>query len=76
MKNIKKISILTLVLALLLGTLAACGGGSSSGEDKTIKVAATASPHAEVLEAIKDNLAEEGWELDIQVFDDYVQRAN
>ena len=43
MKNIKKISILALVFALLIGTLAACGGGSSSGgdsADKTIKVAA------------------------------------
>ena len=42
MKNIKKISIIALALALVLGALTACGGGSSdSGEDsadKTIKV--------------------------------------
>ena len=79
MKNLKKISIFALVLVLALGTLASCGGSgssddsSASDEDKTIKVAATASPHAEVLEVIKDNLAEEGWDLQIEVFDDYVQ---
>lgn len=75
MKNIKKISILALALVLALGILSACGdsGSGEASEDKVIKVAATASPHAEVLEQIKDNLAEEGWELEIQVFDDYVQ---
>ena len=74
MKNIKKISILALVLALLIGTLAACGGGdSSSEEDKTIKVAATPTPHAEVLNFVKDKLAEDGWTLEVLEFDDYVQ---
>ncbi len=76
MKNIKKISILALVFALLLGTLAACGGGSSSGDDsadKTIKVAASPTPHAEILNSVKDALAEEGWELEVIEFDDYVQ---
>jgi D-methionine transport system substrate-binding protein len=73
MKNIKKIGILTLVLALLIGTLAACGGGSSSEEDKTIKVAATPTPHAEVLNFVKDKLAEDGWTLEVIEFDDYVQ---
>ena len=76
MKNIKKISILALVFALLIGTLAACGGGSSSGgdsADKTIKVAASPTPHAEILNSVKDALAEEGWELEVIEFDDYVQ---
>lgn len=77
MKNIKKISILALVFALLLGTLAACGGGDSSSSDdsadKTIKVAASPTPHAEILNSVKDVLAEEGWELEVIEFDDYVQ---
>ena len=75
MKNIKKISILALVFALLLGTLAACGGGSSGDDstDKTIKVAASPTPHAEILNSVKDALAEEGWELEVIEFDDYVQ---
>lgn len=72
MKNIRKCGALALVLALTIGALAACGGGSSS-EDKVIRVAATPTPHAEILEFIKDKLAEDGWTLEVQVFDDYVQ---
>ena len=76
MKNIKKISILSLVLVFSIGILAACGGGSDSGdsaEDKTIKVAASPTPHAEILDSIKDQLAEDGWTLEVIEFDDYVQ---
>ena len=39
----------------------------------TIKVAASATPHAEVLEIAKTILAAKGIKLDIIVFDDYVQ---
>ncbi len=39
----------------------------------TIKVAASATPHAEILEEAKALLAAEGWELDVKIFDDYVQ---
>ena len=76
MKNIKRFSILALVLALALGALSACGGGSGSGDDsadKTIKVAASPTPHAEILNSISDALAEEGWTLEVVEFDDYVQ---
>ena len=80
MKNIRKISILALVLVLALGALSACGGGSSSGSeggddsaDKTIKVAASPTPHAEILNSISDALAEEGWTLEVVEFEDYVQ---
>lgn len=38
----------------------------------TIKIAASATPHAEILEAAKPILAEEGWDLEITVYDDYV----
>ena len=71
MKNIKKTGILALVLALALGALTACGGGSS--EDKTIKVAASPTPHAEILEAASAALEAEGWTLEVQEFEDYVQ---
>ncbi len=40
--------------------------------DKTITVGASSTPHAEILEQVKDTLAAEGWELKIVVFDDYV----
>jgi D-methionine transport system substrate-binding protein len=39
----------------------------------TITVAASATPHAEILEQAKPILAEQGWDLEITVFDDYVQ---
>lgn len=38
-----------------------------------IKVAASATPHAEILEQVKETLAAEGWDLQVTVFDDYVQ---
>ena len=79
MKNVKRLSILAAVLVLALGILTACGGGSDSGSgdgdsaDKTIKVAASPTPHAEILNAISDELAAEGWTLEVIEFDDYVQ---
>ena len=39
---------------------------------ETITVAASSTPHAEILEQVKDVLAEQGYELDIRVMDDYV----
>ncbi len=79
MKNIKKYGVIAAILALTLA-LTACGGGNSGGStsgggddaDKTIKVAATPAPHAEILESVKEALAAEGWTLEIQEFDDYV----
>ena len=52
-------------------TNASAAGAAS--EDNVIKVAASAVPHAEILEAAKPILAEQGYELEIQIFDDYVQ---
>ena len=40
---------------------------------RTITVAASATPHAEILEAAKSILADEGWDLQVTVFNDYVQ---
>lgn len=39
----------------------------------TIKVAATSVPHAEILEAAKPILAQQGWTLEVTEFQDYVQ---
>lgn len=38
----------------------------------TITVAASATPHAEILEAAKPLLAELGWDLEVTIYDDYV----
>lgn len=69
------------------GVLTGCGNSSaeSKSEDKkaesaetadetaVIKVAASATPHAEILEQVKPILKEQGYDLEVTVFDDYVQ---
>lgn len=50
-------------------TEAAGGTVESNG---TITVAASATPHAEILAAAKPILAEQGWDLEVTEFDDYV----
>lgn len=66
----KRVIAVLLTAGLALGALTGCGKGSDSG---TIKIAASATPHAEILEEAKDILAEQGWNLEITVFNDYVQ---
>lgn len=51
---------------------AAVGAGSGAESKGKITVAASATPHAEILEQAKEILAEQGWELEITVFDDYI----
>ena len=62
--------ILALVLAAVLCTLALASCGAS--DDKTITVAASSTPHAEILEQCKPILAEQGYTLDIKVMSDYI----
>ena len=71
----------SLILALILGlSLVACGGGEDAAADggdgaaatETITVGASSTPHAEILEQVKETLAAEGYELKIVVYDDYV----
>lgn len=70
-KSIKKLLALTLTGAFLVGALTGCG--KSGEDDKTITVAASATPHAEILEYAKDKLKEQGYDLQVTVFDDYVK---
>ena len=44
-----------------------------SDGDTTITVGASPSPHAEILEQVKDSLAAKGWTLDVKEYSDYVQ---
>ena len=86
-KNALK-AVLALAFAfVMVVALAGCGGqsaeestsasesGSSAAtsEDKTIVVGASPSPHAEILAAAEDVLAEEGWTLEIVEYSDYIQ---
>ena len=46
---------------------------AAAEDDKVITIAASPVPHAEILEQAKPILAEQGYELKITVFEDYVQ---
>ncbi|GGT76827.1 MULTISPECIES: MetQ/NlpA family ABC transporter substrate-binding protein [Streptomyces] len=81
-KNIKLTAGIAAASALALG-LTACGTASdpSSGKDaagsgdtsKALVVAASPTPHADILNFVKDNLAaKEGLKLEVKEFTDYV----
>lgn len=69
--------------ALVAGTLAGCGGNKPAETAATTEVAtetlvpivigASPAPHAEILEAAKGVLAEQGYDLQIKEYTDYVQ---
>ena len=87
----KKLVSLLLTGVLAAGLLAGCGGANTpaetpaaetpaaetgSLEGTTLKVGATPAPHAEILEVVKELLAEEGITLEIAQYNDYVQPNN
>lgn len=72
-RNAKRI-ILAGAAAVLAVGLTACGGEEKKADDKTITVAASPTPHAEILEEAKGLLKEKGYTLEIKEFDDYPQQ--
>ena len=77
----KKILALALAGVLVVGALTGCGSSKSESsekktDDKKITVAASATPHAEILEEAKTLLKDKGYELEVKVFDDYVHPNN
>lgn len=64
-----------LVAAALTGALVVSSFSFNvfAEDDKTITVAASATPHAEILEQAKPLLEEQGYDLEVTVFNDYVQ---
>lgn len=78
----KKLLGLAALAVVTLG-IAACGSSnnntddsksadSKGGESKVLKVGASATPHAEILEQVKPILEKEGVDLEIVTFDDYI----
>lgn len=69
--------LLTLVLLLSIGVMAACGNStekSSSDEKKELKIGATAGPYSDMVsKAIKPLLEEKGYEIEVVEFSDYIQ---
>ncbi|MFE6226066.1 MetQ/NlpA family ABC transporter substrate-binding protein [Streptomyces sp. NPDC057854] len=79
-KNIKLTAGFASVTALALG-LTACGTSSdpssakdaAGSADKALVIAASPTPHADILKFVKDNLAEKaGLKLEVREFTDYV----
>lgn len=71
----KKLSIiLALVLSLAL-VVTGCGAKEETKkeDDKKIVVGATPLPHAQLLELVKEDLSQKGYELEIVEFTDYVK---
>ncbi len=71
----KKLISLAMVLAMTLAIGAGCGGDTQTGGDtqlETITVGASPTPHAEILEVVQPILADQGYDLQIVEFTDYV----
>ena len=84
----KKVLAIVLAALLIVAALAGCAAQSKTadttattdtaaaettdGKLEVLKVGASSTPHAEILEQVKDTLAAEGYDLQIVVYDDYV----
>lgn len=79
----KKITTLVLALILSLSLLTSCAqkaenppaddGAKPQAEAVTLKIGASPTPHAEILKFVKETLAEQGVNLEVIEFTDYVQ---
>lgn len=76
MSNIRKIAAVAVIGALVLGGCSSSPSGAGDAKVDTSKplvVGANPTPHAKILEFIKNNLADkEGLKLDIKVYQDYI----
>ena len=61
------------LIVAALALAAGCGKPAAPGDPAVLTVAATAVPHAEILDHVKSALAKQGMTLEVRVFNDYVQ---
>ncbi len=74
-KLIKNIALGLASVVIAGSLLTGCGDAETSNSDsssKKITIAASATPHAEILEEAKKILEKQGYTLEITIFDDYV----
>ncbi len=81
------VAVASIVAVVALFTTAGCSGSnsgssssttsstssSSSSSDTTIKVGASPTPHAEILNKVKSKLADQGYTLEVVEYNDYIQ---
>lgn len=83
MKKLFTILVSAILILTLAASFAGCGTAGNAGgatpkaqgtpdAEHTVTVGASSTPHAEILEQVKDALAAEGYALVIVVYDDYV----
>ena len=73
MTNITRRSLLSASALLAVSSLAACGGNAPEEDSATLTVAASPSPHAEILsEFAAPLLAEQGITLEVKEYTDYI----
>lgn len=68
-KRFTTLSLLLLALVLSVG----CSQQSTTTANKTLKIGATAGPHAEILEVVKKVAEKDGLQIEIVEFNDYIQ---
>lgn len=82
MKLTTKKLLATLFSGVLLMSFTACSSSNKAneqpteGEKQVLKIGASPSPHAEILEYIKPALLEKGIDLQVEVFTDYILPNN
>lgn len=69
-KNVLKAISLGLAAVLSCGLLAGCGANGT--DEKTIRIGASPSPHAEILQQVKAEVEAKGYTLEIVEYNDYV----
>ncbi|MBP1926981.1 D-methionine transport system substrate-binding protein [Sedimentibacter acidaminivorans] len=89
MKKIKRLLLVGLVIIFALVTAVGCQNNEKDSDNQNeqkaesdnaqieskgkITVAASPTPHAEILEQVREDLKEQGYELEVTEFTDYVQ---
>ena len=68
----KALALILCSVLLVTGLLAASGSAFAADKPVKLVVGASSTPHGELLEIVKPKLAEQGIELEIKIFDDYV----
>lgn len=67
----KKLALVVLSIGLVLTSLVGCS--NNKGSNNIIRMGVSPRPHREIIEFIEEDLKEEGVELEIIEFDDYVK---
>jgi D-methionine transport system substrate-binding protein len=68
----KKIITITALTTLACVFITGCQAKTTASQNKVITVGASPSPHAEILEKVKEVLAGDGYELKIVEYNDYI----